>query len=170
MADQRQPSGKNPSINVEIGGLFKGLGDLIERLSDLAEVAEQTRSGTFEIKGLGERGRGVYGFTVRSGIGGTPQVERFGNIRETESGAEVAEVREPLIDTFDEPGELVIVAELPGVAEDELQVAVQGDVLSLETTGVRRFAREILLPADIDPATIHHTYRNGILEIRFTKC
>ena len=130
---------------------------------------EVTRTGEFKIKGLGDKARGVYGFSVRTGIGGIPRVERFGNIRTTEEGPVVAEVREPLVDVFDEGQEIVVVAELPGVAEEEIHIEAQDDILSLETTGERKYAKEILLPEAVDATTLRKTYRNGILELGLKK-
>ncbi len=161
------------SIDLGVGGLFKGLGNFLDLLSDMVEsteeVEEATRTGEFKVKGLGEKGRGVYGVSVRVGVGGVPHIEHFGNIRTTQEGPEVVEVREPLVDVFDEEQEIVVVAELPGVSEEEIRVDIQDDVLSLETTGGRKYAKEILLPALVDAATLQKTYKNGILELRLKK-
>ncbi|MDP3047788.1 MAG: archaeal heat shock protein Hsp20 [Chloroflexota bacterium] len=167
---KREPK-EEISLDLGFGGLFKGLGNVVDLLSVMVETGQEevTRAGEFKVKGLGEKGRGVYGFTVRTGIGGTPQVEHFGNIRATEAGPVVAEVREPLVDVFDEGQEIVVAAELPGVGEEEIRVAVQDDILSLETTGERKYAKEILLSGPVDAATLKKTYKNGILELRLRK-
>ena len=162
------------SIDLGVGGLFKGLGNFLDLLSNMIETGEDqggesTRTGEFKVKGLGEKGRGVYGFSVRTGIGGIPRVEHFGNIRSTQTGPEVADVREPLVDVFNEAQEIVIAAELPGVSEDEIKIEIQDDVLSLETTGERKYAKEILLPTLVDAATLIKIYKNGILELRLKK-
>jgi HSP20 family protein len=159
------------AFDLGFGGLFKGLGDFIDLLGEMVETGEEevTRSGEFRIKGLGDKGRGVYGFSVRTGIGGVPRVERFGNIRTTEEGPVVAEVREPLVDVFDEGQEIVVVAELPGVSEEEIHIEVEDDILSLETTGERKYAKEILLPEPVDAVTLKKAYKNGILELRLKK-
>jgi HSP20 family protein len=171
MPDRRQQGRRETPIDIGISGLLKGLGDLVERLSELADTDETTvnRSGEFTIKGLNENARAVYGVSIRTGIGGIPSVERFGNLRTTEAGPEVAEIREPLVDLFDEEAELVVVAELPGVSEDEISIAIQGDILILETTGARKFARDVLLPSVVDETHFQQVYRNGILEIRLKK-
>jgi HSP20 family protein len=159
------------SFDLGFGGLFKGLGNFLDLLSEMVEKGEeiQSRTGEFKVEGLGKEGRGVYGFSIRTGIGGMPQVERFGNIRATDEGPIVAEVREPLVDVFDEDEEIVITAELPGVGEEEIHVQVQDDILSLETSGERKYAKEVLLPAPVDAATLQQSYKNGILEIRLRK-
>jgi|GEM_PF-159956 len=154
-----------------IGGIFKGIGSLIKMASKLAEEqGEGSRGG--EIKGLGEGARGVYGFTVRSGIGkrGAPVIERFGNIREVEEGPVIEESREPIIDVFDERDYLEIIAEIPGVSEDDIKVEVKGDILIISAeSGDRKYSKEVLLPKEADGRTIKSTYRNGILKLRLEK-
>jgi HSP20 family protein len=181
MEEKRKKGAKgNISFDLGFGGLFKGLGNFLDLLSEMVETGEEVtsqsgderefhRTTEFKVKGLGDQVRGVYGLTVRTGIGGIPRVERFGNIRATEEGPVVAEVREPLVDVFDEELEIIIVAELPGVGEGEIHIEVKDDILSLETSGERKYAKEILLPAPVNAATLQEAYKNGILEIRLKK-
>ncbi len=160
------------SIDLGLGGLFKGLSNFMDALGDMVEKVEPTeenRTGEFKVKGLGDKAKGVYGFSIRSGISGSPRVESFGNIRSTKEGPVVSDTREPLVDVFDEDSEVLIVAELPGVAEAEVQVDVQDDILTLTTTGERKFAKEILLPKSADTGSLRKTYTNGILELRLNK-
>lgn len=169
--EKRRKAQGEINLNFGFGGLFKGIGNFIDLLSQMVEEGEEeiTRTGEFKVKGLGEKGKGVYGFSVRMGIGGTPHVEHFGNIRETEEGPVVAEVREPLVDVFDEGDMVLVVAELPGAAEDEVEIEIKDDILSLETTGERKYAKEILLPCPVNPATMKKAHKNGILELRLEK-
>jgi len=169
--ERKQDGEAEVAFDLGLGGLFKGLGDFLDLFSDMIETGEEevTRSGEFKVKGLGDKGRGVYGFTVRTGIGGIPRVERFGNIRPTEEGPVVADVREPLVDIFDEEREIVLVAELPGVSEEEICVEVLDDVLSLQTTGQRKYEKEILLPSAVDVKSLGKTFKNGILELRLKR-
>jgi len=159
------------SIDLGLGGIFKGMGDFFELVSGMVEEgqAEVTRTGEFTVKGLGDRAKGVYGLTIRTGLGGIPHVERFGNIRSTEEGPVVDEVREPLVDIFDEGESVLVVVELPGVAEQEITVEVRDDVLSLEATGDRKYAKEVLLPHRVDAATMKKAHKNGVLEVRLSK-
>jgi HSP20 family protein len=160
-------------IDLGFGDLFKGLGSFLDVVSDLVEKADEIKEKQGEFvagkTASGEPIRGVYGFSIRTATGGMPKVESFGNIRETEKGPVVDETREPLVDIFDESDSVLVVAELPGVAEAEIQVAVEDDILSLKTAGRRRYAKEVLLPAAVDPATLTKTYTNGVLEVRAKK-
>lgn len=169
--EKRRETKEEATIDLGFGGLFKGLGNFLDLLSEMVETGEEevTRGGEFRVKGLGDRAQGVYGFTVRTGVGGIPRVEHFGNIRSTEEGPAVAETREPLVDVFDEGQEIVLVAELPGVGEEEIQIEVQDDILSLKTTGEHKYVKEVLLPESVDASTMQKVYKNGILELRLEK-
>jgi HSP20 family protein len=173
MPERKKPAQAGGNINIDLGfgSLFKGLGDFMDIISELAETetGEKSQTGEFQVKGLGDQARGVYGFSVRTGIGGIPQVERFGNIRKTDTGPIVADVREPLVDVFDEGHEIVIVVELPGVTETDIQIDLKDDILSIETTGSRKYAKEILLSEAADASSLQKTYTNGILELRLKK-
>ena len=153
-----------------VGSVFKGIGNLFDLVSKMAEEGkeEYTRSG--EIKGLGDKARGVYGFSVKMGLGGKPVVEQFGNIKATEKGATVAEIREPIVDVFDEGECLVVIAELPGVAEDDIHLEVKDDILDLSAEGKKtKYSKEILLPSSVDAESMESSYKNGILEIELRK-
>lgn len=169
--DRKTREQDGAEADIGVGGLFKGLGAFVDLLTDMIETGtqEHARGGSFRIKGLGEDAQGVWGFNVRVGLGGTPQVRSFGNIRPSEAGPEVMEVREPLVDVFEEQDEVVLVAELPGAAEGDIGIEVDDDVLTVETRGEHRYAKEVLLPAAVDPASLRRTFNNGLLEIRFTK-
>lgn len=176
MAKTKRTADREPGVQVDLGlgGLFKGLGNLMELVSELAENSETTTSAEGHKSGeinFGEESklRGVYGFTVRTGIGGMPRVESFGNIRETEKGPIVAETREPMIDIFDEGQTVLVVVELPGVTEKEIDLTVEGDVLALLTNGKRKYAKEILLPAPVTREGMTTSYNNGVLEVRLSK-
>ena len=176
MATQRRGPGKthkpeDGEIDIGLGSLFKGLGDLVNVLGNLAEAGERqaSRSGEFKVKGLDDKVRGVYGVSVRVGIGGGPQVQRFGNIRSTAQGPEVVDVREPLIDVFDEGDQIVVAAELPGAGNDAIEIEVRGDILAITASGPRRYAKEVLLPSPVDPTSLERSFKNGLLELRLKK-
>src|SRR3990172_2216288 len=103
----RPPEGE-VHIELGFGELFKGLGNFIDLLGQMAEEGKSEVSRTQEVRGPSGL-RGVYGFSVKMGLGGTPTVERFGNIRATPRGPEVSEVREPLTDVFDEGDHILVI-------------------------------------------------------------
>jgi HSP20 family protein len=159
-----------------LDNLFSWLGGVVEQLDHLSETVEKSkeggfsRHGEFKPSGMGDKARGVYGVSVKMGVGGQPSFEPFGNIHPTaKGGAQVSDVREPLVDVFDEETEVLVVAEMPGASEKEISVEVKGRDLSLTAEGDHRYAKDVELPADVKPEPARKVYRNGLLELRFTK-
>jgi len=176
MAKEEKKRDEMEGIDLGLGGLCKGIGDLIDLISgmvervDLANLDEETLSRLRRASQSGVGGpRGVYGVSIGRGVGGIPRVEPFGNIRRTERGPIVEEVREPLTDLFDEDDRLLVVFELPGVEANEIRIEIEDDVLKFSTTGKRKYAKELPLPCPVDESTMETTYKNGILEIRLRK-
>jgi len=154
-----------------LGGLFKGIGSLFDVVSKMTEEGKEEYTRTGEIKGLGDKVKGIYGFSIKMGIGGQPTVEQFGNIKKTEKGSvEVAEVREPIVDVFDEGDYLMVIAELPGVDESDIHLEIKGDILSLKAEGKdRKYSKEVLLPSEVEAESMETQYKSGIMEIKLTK-
>ncbi len=151
---------------ISFGGLFKGLGNLIDFAAKLSEEGVEKRG---EIGSLPRGARGVYGFSIRT-MSGKPVIESFGNIRETTGGPVVEEVREPMVDVFDEQDHILVIAELPGVSENEIKIEVAGDILNLAASDRdRKYAKEVLLPSKVKPDSVKTAYKNGILEIILEK-
>ena len=168
--DKREESEADFSIGkLKFSGLFKGIGNLIDLASKLNEEAGETRK-VGEIKGLPGDARGVYGFSMRTLAGGKPVIETFGNIKDSPQGPVVEEVREPIVDVFNEEDHVLVIVELPGVDENDIKLETEGDILKLTATGkISEYAKEILLPASVTSETMKTAYKNGILEIRLPK-
>lgn len=155
------------------GNLFKGLGDLLGKLSELAEKGtELSRTGEIKIPGKEEGFKGVYGFTVKvGGLGDKLKVEPFGNVHKGKEGETfVDEIREPLVDVFEEEDHTLIVAEMPGIEEKDIKIELSDDILDIsgENKG-KMYYKEIFLKQSFTKDKMSHSYKNGILEIRLKK-
>jgi len=157
--------------NLSLGGLFKGIENLIDMAAKLKEAGgEVKKEGEIDLSHLKEGMKGIFGFSVKTMVGGKPVVESFGNIKETSEGPKVEEEREPLTDVFDEEQEIRIYAEMPGVNQEDIKLDLKGDILELSAqTGDRKYRKEILLPAKVKTETMTSSYNNGILEVRIKK-
>ena len=171
MSDSRDKRDKS------IGGLegiLSGITDLVDKLGDLAETGEKlSRSGQFQGKGPAGRGiKGVYGFSVKTGLGDQElKVEPFGNIkRDQQSGeATVQEIREPLVDIFEEKDHTLVIAEMPGIAADDVRLDVHNDLLTIYAEkGDKKYRKEILLPHSYAKEKMQVSCNNGVLEIKCT--
>lgn len=151
-----------------VGGLFKGLGKFVDLVEKVEEVGEEIKKRG-EVKGK-EGVRGIYGFSIRTGIGERAKIQTFGNIRETKKGVRVEETREPIVDTFNEKDHMLIIAELPGIDEKSIKLDLKKNILFLEAGNHdRKYKKEILLPAEVDFASKEMHFKNGILEIKLEK-
>ena len=168
MAKSKKAERGEGEINLGLGGVFRGLGNLIDLLSEMAEEGKTEVSRIGELKG--KELKGVYGFNVKIGLGGTPSVETFGNIRKTREGPVVEEVREPLLDVLDEGDSFRIIAELPGVEAGDIKLDLKDDILTIAAEGKdRKYSKEVLLSSRVQPEPPTMSYRNGILEVRVRK-
>lgn len=176
---KKETKDKRKGIDIDIGGglntIFGGINSLLDFASNIADQVKKIEdeggtksySGSFKTK---SGATGVYGFNVRVGIGGEPIVNKFGNITHTDEGPVVEEVREPLVDTFDEKGEILLVLEIPGADEDKIKIEIEGDILNLTAEGKdRKYAKEVLLKSEVKKDEMRHTFKNGVLEIHLPK-
>ena len=117
--------------------------------------------------------KGIYGFTVKVGLGGDkPTVEPFGNIRKdrTSGHTVVQEVREPLVDIFEEEDHVLVVAEMPGVSAEDVKIELAKDLLTVTAEhGEKKYRKEVLLPGKISDAPPQVVCHNGVLEIKFAR-
>lgn len=159
-----------------IGGIFAGLNELVEKLGELAERGDElAKSGNIELKGRPgtKKLKAVYGFSVKTGIGGKGvKVEPFGNVRKDRATGEpvVQEIHEPLVDVFEEDDHVLILAEMPGVDAEDVQINLVDDILTLSAEGEdRRYRKEVLLPGSFDRDKLTVACRNGIVRIKCMK-
>jgi HSP20 family protein len=91
----------------------------------------------------------------------------------------------PLINVFNDGEDFVLVAELPGVKKEDLDIQVRGDTLRIQgkktvsyeegASAHRReraageFDRTLTLPAEIDATKVVAEYRDGILTLRLPR-
>jgi HSP20 family protein len=156
---------------LSFGGLFKGIEKLIGLAAELKEAGgEIKKEGEIDLGRLKEGMKGVYGFSIKTAVGGKPVVETFGNIKKTPEGPVVEEEREPLTDVFDEKDEVVVIAEIPGVHEEGITIDLKEDILEISAVGKnRKYRKEVLLPVQVKKETLSYTYKNGVVEVRIKK-
>ena len=154
-----------------IGGLFKGIEKLVDLAANLKEAGgEIKKEGEIDLSHLKEGMKGVFGFSIKTAVGGKPIVEPFGNIKKTPKGSKVEEEREPITDVFDEKDEIRVYAEMPGVSQEDIKLDLKEDILDISVqSGDRKYHKEILLPVKVKAENLTSSYKNGILEIKIKK-
>lgn len=99
---------------------------------------------------------------------------------------EEAEIAEPALDLYEDENEIVVKAELPGMAKDDIQISFADNVLTLRGEKKKEeedkgkdyyrservygaFVRSVVLPAEVNPEKATALFKNGVLEIRLPK-
>ena len=117
-----------------------------------------------------EYGPFVYGYSVKIGPDGKPVIREFGNMKpslgtEDEAPLNIQERREPLVDLIEENDSIKVLAELPGVEKEDIQLYATPYSLTINVDNPnRRFYKELELPVEVDESTARSSYRNGVLE------
>lgn len=92
----------------------------------------------------------------------------------------------PLVDVHETKEGFQLQVELPGVKQEDIQVSIVGDTLTLKGERKREnevkedhyhriersygtFQRSIVLPSVVDPNRVKATYRDGVLQIQLPK-
>lgn len=92
----------------------------------------------------------------------------------------------PSVDIYEEGGDVVVKADLPGIARDDLNVAITENTLTI--TGEKKqeekiekkdyhrmerscgsFSRSFRLPDNVNPDKAKASFKEGVLEVRFPK-
>ena len=109
----------------------------------------------------------TWGWHMTMGPDGKPRFNEFGNIKPSTTGTPVAtKDREPLVDVFIEDKVVRLVAELPGVSKNDIQVKATDYKIKIEAqSGDRKYSCDKELSVEIKPKTASAKYRNGILEL-----
>ena len=82
----------------------------------------------------------------------------------------LTEENQPLLDIFEEQDHLIILAELPGVDEKDLNIKTNEDTLTITTDSkTPKYLKKVQLPTTIKKDTIKSTYKNNILQIKLKK-
>jgi HSP20 family protein len=111
----------------------------------------------------------VYGFTMRTGPDGKPVVDEFGNVPRM-GRDEVPGEREPLVDVIDGNEEITVIAELPGVSKEDIDLNTDEKSLTINVdTESRKYHKDLKLPAAVKPDGVKAAYKNGVLEVKLKR-
>lgn len=118
-----------------------------------------------------EFGPFVYGYSMKVGPDGKPEIREFGNVKPRRNWLpHVQEEREPLVDIVETNGEIHVVAELPGVEKKEIKLSGTEDTLTIVVDNPqRKYFKEVSLPGKVRVQEARSQYKNGVLEVTLPK-
>jgi HSP20 family protein len=105
-----------------------------------------------------------------------------------QGGAEAASTRTwaPAVDIFEDANEIVFRVELPGIKQDDIDIEVSNDTLTIKgerhfedaerkdgfirvERAYGKFQRSFSIPIPVDQDKIQASYRDGLLEVKLPK-
>jgi HSP20 family protein len=129
-------------------------------MRDIEDIFRKAEMG--EIKPI------VRGFSIRIGPDGKPEIREFGTkptIRETG-----IEERKPLVDVIETDNEVQVIAEMPGVNKEDIELNATETSLEIRAEGEsRKYYENVELPAEVEPESAKARYNNGVLEVVLRK-
>lgn len=171
---KRRSPNKDPFFG-DIDEMFKEMERMMdEELKDFTEkvpkeyVKERKLPDGSTVKELGPF---VYGYSMKIGPDGKPEIQEFGNIKKGLKGPpEVKEEREPLVDIVENEKEVRVVAELPGVEKTDIKLHGTEDSIDISVDKPQnKFYKEVQLPVKVRVKEATSTYKNGVLEVVLPK-
>jgi len=160
-------------------------GNLDEAFREMEEMMEREFSERVPKDSIRERtlpdgtkvrewGPFVYGYSMKIGSDGKPQIREFGNVKPSarfgRPHIDIKEKREPLVDVITTNGEVKVVAELPGVEKKGIKLDGTESSLTISVdTPERKYYKKVELPAKVDIKKTKASYKNGVLEVTLQK-
>lgn len=118
----------------------------------------------------------VFGMNMRISPDGKPIMDSFGSTQpKNKDSEEFKSERDPMVDIYEEEGNIVVVCEVPGVTKSQIELKASPNELEILAEGLetgprqRKYHKIIALPAEINPDVAKARYMNGILEVRLEK-
>jgi HSP20 family protein len=170
---KRRSSSKDPFSNID--DMFREMEKMMdEELKSFTEkvpkeyVKERKLPDGSTVK---EMGPFVYGYSMKIGPDGKPEIQEFGNIKKGLKGTpQVKEEREPLVDIVETNDDIHVVAELPGVEKTDIKLHGTEDSITISVdTPNYKYYKEATLPAKVRVKEAKSSYKNGVLEVIIPK-
>jgi HSP20 family protein len=157
----RRRKKKNPWVN-----------DIYEELEKLGNLIDETMQKSFDPsseKTPSRRSR-IQGFSIKIGPDGKPRIQEFTSRQPRRNETEISDEDEPLVDLIEDGETLVVLAALPGLKKDDIDLRITESCLTVSVdTDEFEWYNEFKLPTKVDPKSACASYKNGVLEVKAKK-
>ena len=146
--------------------------DIYEELKKLGELINETMEKAFENSSENPpvRSNRIKGFSIKIGLDGNPRIRELNDPQPLQDETVISDDLAPLIDIIEEEETLVVLAALPGVEKDEIDLRLTEDCLTVSVDAVNfEWCDELKLPTRVKPKSARASYKNGVLEVRIKK-
>lgn len=145
--------------------------DIYEELERLGDLIDETIQKAFEnpSEKTGVHKSHVQGFSIKLDPDQKPRIREFNNRKPLKKKTTISDP-EPLVDLLEDTENVVVLASLPGVKREAVDIRITKDrlTISIDTPNLE-YQKELKLPAKVDPKSAHASYKNGVLEVKVKK-
>ena len=86
------------------------------------------------------------------------------------TGGDAGFASETHVSVFEEDGSVRVIADLPGIEKEGVDLKCDGTTLTVSATGPdRQYEERIRLPARVDEHSANASFNNGVLEVTFDR-
>ncbi|MFW9998039.1 MAG: Hsp20/alpha crystallin family protein [Candidatus Odinarchaeota archaeon] len=167
---RRSPFGKKrspfdffDSDSNDFDGILRNLEDFIADIFSSSWKKDQDFSQPF-----------IWGLSFHRDSDGNAKVEKFGNRKVSHEHLQQGPtIREPLTDVLSENDVIRVIAEIPGVEKEDIDLTATSTTMYLSATSTtdpeRQYVKELKFPEKIISDSAKAKFKNGVLEVVFQK-
>jgi len=89
--------------------------------------------------------------------------------KKSEAGSREERSDVPLLDVYENDGEFLLVADLPGVPQGGAEITLEHNHLVLQAAGTRKYRREIIVPPSVEADKVSAAMKAGVLTVHLPK-
>jgi HSP20 family protein len=142
--------------------------DVFEEFKEIEDIMRDImRQAYGKNKRIGPR---FYVFSIRKEPRLRGNSSGWTNVNRQHRTSWANEQKEALVDVFDKKDEIVVVAKLPNVKKDDIELHRSGNLLNVSVNKAQRNNfKTIVLPAKVNVEDAKINYKNGVLEVTLPK-
>jgi len=132
---------KDEDQSINFGGLFKGLDKIIDLMVDMVENQKEEINvdGEFSKPEKNNNIIGKYGFSIKLGGENIPHIQKENELNKILAAKRIEpRVIEPAVEVFDEGDRIIIVIEVQGVKEEEIDIVLDEKIITIHVAGAER--------------------------------
>ncbi|MDO8646805.1 MAG: Hsp20/alpha crystallin family protein [Candidatus Diapherotrites archaeon] len=133
---------------------------------NLEQLMDQLMKSFEESEGMKADKAEVFGVSIKISKDGKPIMQELAkNLKPKQE----LKMREPLVDIRSDSENVFIIAELPGVEKESVDVRLDGLKLSISAESAEPFFKQVALPFQVVEEPEKTSFNNGILELVFKR-
>jgi HSP20 family protein len=143
--------------------------DIYEELEKLEYLIDETihKASEESIDKSPVRGKPVKGFSIKLGPNENSKIYYFGNRKPRQIEEDTLNDPEPLVDLIADGDSLVVLAAIPGVSKEDIDLRISENCLTVSVdTDDFDWYNEYKLPTKVNPKSAHASYKNGVLQVK----